>query len=323
MWDAFTIQYTTYARTTSTTHMKTVQQVWEQLQERGYIYRGTYSGWYCRDDETFVPQSKIYQNSHGTYCTQETQRPVEKLDESTFFFKITALRQRLEDWLNSAETNIVPASYRTTMLSSLADMEDVSISRPSSRVGWGIPVPNSPTDTIYVWFDALCVYFNTHFVESGGRTGVWPPTLQILGKDIVRFHCLLWPAILLALQVPLPTNIHIHGHWLVDNVKMSKSLNNVLDPALLVRHLRHVDTVRYALVAFGHSKFTDMSFNPHCVVHRLNSDLANNLGNLLMRLTSSALLPIPRCVELPYGGVFTHNFYYFIIIYHTTNCMDT
>lgn len=292
MWDIFSIDYTTYNRTTDSKHIKNVQNIWKALYTKGYIYEGIYIGWYCRDEETFVPQTKIkYCNISNKYYTIDTNKLVEKLDEKTFFFRITTFKKDIENWLVSPDTIITPIKYKDMMLSNLNDMQDISISRPYNRVKWGINIPDSPDNIIYVWLDALCIYFKDYFSDK--ENIIWPPTLQIIGKDIVRFHCLFWPAILLALDIPLPKRIHIHGHWLVNNIKMSKSLNNVLHPKVLLKYLHHSDIVRYALLSIGNTVH-DMSFISHQVVQRINNDLANGIGNLFLRITSKSLLSLYR-----------------------------
>lgn len=303
-WSALNIAYGGFYRTTDPGHRETVYKLWETLLERGYIYEGEYSGWYCKSDEAFVTEKSLIRQADGTFRT-ESGHPVEWVSERTFKFALSKFAKPLREWLQNSPGAITPPSRLAETLAMIdSGLDDLSISRPMSRVQWGLPVPGFPEDAIYVWLDALAIYL-TAAKDISTRLGLsvvqeeianalngaplWPADVQVIGKDIVRFHCIFWPAFLLASGLPLPSRVHAHGHWQVEGVKMSKSLGNVLSPRDLVAKYG-VDNSRYGLIRLG-SVADDMSFSSSELVNQLNAELANNIGNLAVRVTSLALLP--------------------------------
>jgi len=272
------VEYTDFIRTTSPDHIRRCQAIWQKLTP--YIYKGTYEGWYCEGCEGFVTQTD-YDANNGT-CPDH-QKPYIKLSEENYYLRTTEFKQRVKTAIETNEMRIVPEFRKKELLNLLADMTDVSISRPAKQLTWGIPVPGDDSQTMYVWMDALVNYITVLGYPDTDISDWWPATLQIIGKDIARFHIGIWPAILLGLDLPLPKTMLIHGHITVNGAKMSKSVGNIIDPIeILDQHgtepfryyfLRHVSTTDDA--DFNWDKFES-------AYH----ELANDLGNLVQRLAT-------------------------------------
>lgn len=301
LFDHAAISYTHYVRTTEQMHKEVVQRIWKVLVEKGYIYRGEYKGWYCVTDEAFYPDSKVadHRDNSGNSIkvSIETGNVVQSVSEENYLFRLSAFREPLLHWLERAGV-ITPAKFQNLVKSWIQEgLEDLSVSRPSNRLQWGIPVPRDHTQTIYVWLDALFNYLTVSGYPSPGF--VWPPTCHVIGKDILKFHAIYWPAFLLASGLPLPGEILCHSHWLADNVKMSKSKGNVMDPWKAMSDFS-VDGFRYFLLREG-VPHSDGNYNTEKVVKMLNAELADTLGNLLNRCTSAAVNPAqvfpPLCLE--------------------------
>ena len=279
LWQRLTISNDGFIRTTDTAHQVVVQRFLQKLHDTQLIYRAEYTGWYCTFDERFWTEKDV-QNGVCPDCN----RPVEQLSESNYFFRMSQFQQRLLDHLEANPTFIRPESRRNEVLGFLQKpLEDLSISRPKSRLSWGIELPFDANYVTYVWFDALVNYISglEYLPPQPSVDRVWPATVHLVGKDILTTHAVYWSTMLMALEIPLPHTIFAHGWWTVDGEKMSKSRGNVLDPYAMVDQFG-TDAFRYFLlreVPFGQ----DGDFARESFIGRINSDLANGLGNLLSR----------------------------------------
>ncbi len=291
MWERLHINYDRFIRTTHRDHVATVQHVFGQLVETGDIHLGEYQGWYCVPCETYLTEGELV---NGCCPNPECQREVEQTTQEAYFFRTSAYADRLIEHIENHPQFIQPESRRNEVLSFVKEgLRDACISR--SRMEWDIPVPDDESQSVYVWFEALISYLSQvgYPDELDEFSKWWPPQIQLLGKDILtRFHATLWPAMLMALDLPLPETIFAHGWWITaQGEKISKSRGNVLDPYEVAQELAEisgattavaVDSLRYFLlreVTFG----LDGSFSWRGVLTRFNSDLANDLGNLLNR----------------------------------------
>ena len=279
LWDRMGMSYDKFIRTTSPEHKRGVQKMFEVLQEKGYIYKGSYSGQYCVFDELYV------EGGPGTKCP-DCGRLTETVQEENYFFKLSAMEEPLLKHYAENPDFIRPETRRNEVISFVkSGLRDLSISRTTFK--WGIPVPNDPGHVIYVWLDALCNYITALGYGSDDTTlfdKFWPADVHMIGKEIVRFHCVYWPAFLLAAGIPLPKSIVAHGWLLFEESKMSKSRGNIVRSQTILDTLG-ADALRYFLfreVSFG----SDGSFSFDALVGRFNSDLANGLGNLASRTLS-------------------------------------
>src|SRR5271165_2321976 len=277
LWDRMNITYDDFIRTTEPRHMRGVQALFMRLQERGYIYKGSYSGQYCVFDELYVDAV-----GPGAPCP-ECGRPTETVKEENYFFKLSAFADRLMQLYTGQPDFIRPETRRNEVMSFVrSGLRDLSISR--STFSWGIPVPDDPKHVIYVWLDALANYITALGYGSDDTTlydKYWPADVHMIGKEIVRFHCVYWPAFLMAARLPLPKSIMAHGWLLFEESKMSKSRGNIVRAETILDVLG-ADALRYFLlreVVFGQ----DGSFSFDALVQRYNADLANGLGHLASR----------------------------------------
>jgi methionyl-tRNA synthetase len=275
-----------WVRTTDEYHKQGVRQLWRLAQENGYIYKGKYEGWYCGNCNEFYSESDARIQPDGTYNCPVHERPLDRIAEESYFFKLSAFQDRLLDLYQSNPGFIRPEARRNEVMSFVrGGLNDLSISRVS--VKWGIPVPDDPEHTIYVWFDALANYITAIGFgndQLGGERHYkkyWPADLQIVGKDILRFHTVYWPAFLLAAGLEVPNTVFAHGMWLSGGRRMSKTLGNVIDLGVLQKYFA-TDAVRYFCLremVFGQ----DSDFTYEALVDRVNGDLASGLGNLASR----------------------------------------
>jgi len=292
IWDEFGIQGDEFIRTTELRHARTVQWLFKLCRENGYIYPGHYTGQYCIFDNAYVDVKP------GEPCP-ECGRPTETVTEDNYFFKLSAFQNVLLDFYKKNPDFIQPEARRNEVLAFVeGGLRDLSITRTSIR--WGIPVPGEEPHVFYVWFDALTAYLSAVGGPDFDRRGFWPADLHLVGKEIIRFHAVYWPAFLMAAQLPLPKQIWAHGWLLMDSAKMSKSLGNVVRPRPIV-HVLGLDALRYYLLretVFG----ADGNFSYDALVQRYNSDLANGLGNLASRtaamITNDCGGKIPRVNDL-------------------------
>ena len=275
------VSYTDFIRTTDENHKKRVQGIWQKLSP--YIYKAKYEGWYCAGCERFITE-KEYNENHGE-CSDH-QKPYEKLAEENYYFKLSHFKPQIKAAIESDEFLILPDFRKKAILKLLEDSPDVSISRPVSQLTWGVPVPDDDTQTMYVWIDALSNYITILGYPDQDISDWWPAAAQFVGSDILRFHAIIWPAMLLGLDLPLPKALVSHGMILANGQKMSKSIGNVVDPIEVIEKyginafryyfLRHIDT-------FADSDFTWEKFE-----NSYNNELANDLGNLVQRLATLA-----------------------------------
>ena len=278
LWTALNIKNDDFIRTTEPRHERVVQEVFRRLMASGDIYKGEYEGWYCVPCETYVPEAQM---GEGQTCP-DCHRPLTKMTEETYFFRLSKYAEPLLKFYEEHPDAIMPKKRYNEVVSFIkSGLRDQSISRTTLK--WGIPLPGDEAHVIYVWFDALINYLSAlDFPEKGGKWETyWPVVRHLVGKDIIRFHCVIWPAMLMALGVNPPVRVFAHGWWTVEGEKMSKSLGNVVDPFEMV-DLYGIDAFRYFLlreVPFGH----DGDFSELAMAQRINSDLANDLGNLLSR----------------------------------------
>jgi methionyl-tRNA synthetase len=273
LWDELGIQGDEFIRTTEVRHARTVQWLFKLCRENGYIYPGHYTGQYCIHDNAYVDVKP------GEPCP-DCGRPTETVTEANYFFKLSAFQNVLLDFYKKNPNFIQPEARRNEVLAFVeGGLRDLSITRTSIR--WGIPVPGEEPHVFYVWFDALTAYLSAVGGPEYERRGFWPADLHLVGKEIIRFHAVYWPAFLMAAGLPIPKQIWAHGWLLMDSAKMSKSLGNVVKPRPIV-HVLGLDALRYYLLretVFGQ----DGNFSYDALVQRYNSDLANGLGNLASR----------------------------------------
>src|SRR5262245_35700307 len=269
-----------FIRTTEPRHYAASQELWRRVQANWFLYKDKYEGWYCTVDEVFVPETQL-QDGRCPICGSV----VEWIAEESYFFKLSAFQGRLLEHYRTHPDFVVPAIRRNEMVAFLeGGLEDLSVSRTSFK--WGIPVPDDPTHVMYVWFDALTNYMTAvGFGQDYGRFEKWwPADVHLIGKEIVRQHAIYWPAFLLAAGLPLPERVVSHGWWLMEGAKMSKSVGNVVRPQDYINRFG-LDALRYFVfreIVFGQdADFTDEGF-----LTRYNSDLANDLGNLVSRATT-------------------------------------
>jgi len=295
-WKTLNISYNDFIRTTEERHIKVVQSVFSKLLKAGDIYKGEYEGWYCTPCETFwtdlqlkeikiiTPKAKTSGEEHaphGNFCP-DCGRPVQKIKEKTYFFKLSKYERQLLKHIDDDPEFIKPESRRNEVLSFIkSGLKDLSVTR--TAFSWGVPVAEDPKHVVYVWFDALINYITSpgYELNKARFERLWPADLHLMGKEIVRFHAVIWPCMLMALGLKLPKTIFGHGWWTAEGHKMSKSKGNVVDPIALSAEFG-VDAVRYFLlreVPFG----DDGDFSRASLINRFNSDLANDLGNLLNR----------------------------------------
>ena len=284
-----------FIRTTEIRHFKSVNEIWKRLVKSGDIYLDKYSGWYSVSDEAYYDEDEI-EEKDGKKISKSSGSFVEWVEEESYFFKLSAFQKKLLDYYKENKDFILPQSRRNEVVSFVEKgLNDLSISRTS--FSWGIPVPENKKHIIYVWLDALTNYLsalNFPNTEDEKYKNFWPADVHIIGKDILRFHAIYWPAFLIAANLPLLKRVFGHGWILSDDKKMSKSLGNILDPIEVIKDYG-IDQLRYYLikeVSLGNDGSISMENLKNCI----NNDLANNYGNLCQRVFSF----IKKIVEIEY-----------------------
>src|SRR5215468_8714177 len=292
LWEELGIAADEFVRTTDLSHVRTVQWLFRLCRENGYIYKGHYTGQYCIYDNAYVDVKP------GENCP-DCGRPTETVTEENYFFKLSAFQKPLADFYRKFPKFIQPETRRNEILSFVeGGLKDLSITRTTVR--WGIPVPGEEPHVFYVWFDALTAYLSAVGGPEYETRGYWPCDLHLVGKDIIRFHTVYWPAFLLAAMLPVPQQVWAHGWFLMDQTKMSKSKGNVVTPRPIVGVLV-MDALRYYLLretVFGQ----DGNFSYDSLVTRYNADLANGIGNLASR--TAALIEKNSSGKVPKPGKF-------------------
>ncbi|MBA1157358.1 methionine--tRNA ligase [Microvirga mediterraneensis] len=301
MADRLDCSYDRFIRTTDADHLPSTQELWRRMQEKGDIYLSKYSGWYSVRDEAYYDESELTKQPDGSWRAP-TGAPVEWIEEESYFFRLSAYQDRLLAHYEANPDFISPGTRRNEVASFVrSGLQDLSISR--TTFNWGLPVPGDPKHVMYVWIDALnnymtgCGFPN----ENDPRWHYWPADVHIIGKDIVRFHTVYWPAFLMSAELPLPKRVFGHGFLLNKGEKMSKSVGNVVDPFDLA-DTYGVDQIRYFFmreVPFGQ----DGNYSHEAIVNRINADLANDLGNLAQRSLSMIAKNCDAAVPQP--GEFT------------------
>lgn len=283
LWDKLNINYSAFIRTTDSKHKEAVQQVLQRLYDKGVIYKGQYEGLYCVGCEQFLSEKDLVNGK----CPDHSKEP-EIVKEEAYLLKLKDVAGELIKKIESQEFHITPQRYANEILSLLKGegLRDVSISRSSRKVPWGITLPFDSDHTTYVWVDAFLNYLTIlgwdPSADSGQVSEFWPADVSLIGKDILRVHATIWPAILLHLGLPLPKKLVVHGHILSGGQKMSKTLGNVISVNDLIEKFG-VDATRYLLLSAG--KFgQDIDITMERLIEKYNADLANNLGNLINRI---------------------------------------
>jgi len=267
-----------FIRTTDPDHVKRAQAIWKNLSK--HVYKSTYVGWYCTGHEEYFPEAVVKANKG---VCPDHNRPYEKLQEENYFFKLSAFGPKIKAAIEADDLRIVPVSRKHEIMNVInSGLEDISISRPKDKIGWGIPVPGDADQVMYVWFEALMNYITAlGYPDGKDFKEFWPADVQVIGKDILRFHAAIWPAMLLGLDLPLPHMLYVHGHIEVGNKKMSKTLGNVVAPKDIISKFG-VDACRYFFMrhipAYGDGDFTWERFT-----EAYNNELADELGNAVSR----------------------------------------
>lgn len=303
-WDMLDITYTDFVRTTEPRHAETVRKFWNDLYEKGFLYKGAYEGWYCVHEETYYAESDLEKNEEGEYVCPDCKRPVQKTSgEENWFFKLSDFEDKLLEFYEENPDFIRPVTRKNEIVSFVkSGLKDLSISR--STFDWGVPLPFDEGHVAYVWADALLAYLTGIGYSDPERAAeyeaAWPMQYHFVGKDIIRFHCVIWPAMLMAAGMPITHTVFGHGFLLTKGEKMSKSRGNASNPADLVE-VFGVDPYRYYFlsdVQFGH----DGSISIERMVQVYNADLANTWGNLVSRVFNMTNKYFDGVVPTPPAG---------------------
>ncbi len=284
LWKKYNISYDGYIRTTGEKHKKTVGEIFKKIQEKGDIYKGEYEGWYCRSCEAFFVESDLDEEGN---CPVHRSKP-ERVKEENYFLKLSKYAGRLLKHIESNPDFIRPESRKNEITGILkSGLRDISVTRAGK--GWGIPMPGDSTQTVYVWFDALINYISA--LDYNGGEGelykkFWPADVHVIGKDIVKFHCIIWPVMLMSAGIALPKKIFGHGFLLNKGEKMSKTRGNIVEPGNLAAQFG-VDAIRYFFCSHI-TNGADGEYSEEAIITRFNNDLANDFGNLINRTLNMA-----------------------------------
>lgn len=288
-----------FIRTTDEGHEQRAGLIWQALKE--HIYKSTYEGWYCTGCESFVPEATAKDN--GGTCPNHN-KPYERLSEENYFFKLTTFSEEIKQKITDGSFRVVPTTKRNEMLGIINEgLEDISISRPKDKISWGIPVPGDDNQVMYVWFEALMNYITVlGYPEHKDFKDYWPANVQVVGKDIARFHAIIWPAILMGLKLEMPKTLYVHGFInMEDGQKMSKSLGNVIAPKEIIDKYG-VDAFRYYFLRHIPS-YNDGEFSWQRIEEVYNNELANELGNAVSR-TAAMIIKYQQGIigDMPASG---------------------
>ncbi len=303
--DAANISYDRFMRTTDEDHKETVRYVWEQLNRSGYIYEAKHEGWYSVSDETFYPTTQIHKVlDPSTGLTKivsiETGKDVEWTSETNYHFRLSAFQQPLLQHYENNPGAIVPKQRMSFIMDEIrGGLKDLSISRPASRLTWGIRVPGDDSQTIYVWLDALFNYLTMTghpIVNKNDAQTAWPPNCQVIGKDIIRFHTIYWPAFLMALNLPVTERFLTHAHWTMNNEKMSKSSGNGVNPFYAMERFG-VDCIRFYMTHNG-GIVDDAMYENSFIAETYDHLLRGGLGNLIHRVFKSKHFSVEDAVKM-------------------------
>lgn len=295
--EAGEISYDRFIRTTDEDHIRASKEIWKTLEQNGYIYKGQHSGWYSISDETFYPENQVEKKKviekrpngedveREISVSVETGKIVEWTSEENYFFSLSKIQPKLLEFLKKNPEFIYPkARYQQILNEVESGLPDLSISRPKSRCSWGIPVPGAEdSQVMYVWLDALTNYLTSAgFPWNGDNQSIWPADVHVIGKDIIRFHAIYWPAFLLAADIVPPKHIVVHSHWIMKGSKMSKSLGNVVDPFSTIKTFG-VDSLKFFLMNDSFLN-RDSEYSNDRIILRHNTELVNKYGNLVARI---------------------------------------
>ncbi|XP_069104451.1 methionine--tRNA ligase, mitochondrial-like [Argopecten irradians] len=293
LFKKYDINYSTFVRTTDEAHVDTVHYIWNLLNEKGFIYKDVYKGWYAVSDEAFVSDKDVKEVTTKAGEIQkvsaESGQPVVWMEEENYMFRLSQFKPQLQEWIDTEVIQPSHPFFKKIVQSTLDNLTDLSVTRSSDRVSWGISVPNDPSQKIYVWLDALTNYLTVTGYPGKDYHSYWPADYHVVGKDILKFHAVYWPAFLIAADLSLPKKILCHSHWKVDGVKMSKSLGNIVDPVDCMSKYT-MDGVRYFLLRQGTPQ-NDADFNEKRIVEVINNEMVNTVGNALNRISSKAINP--------------------------------
>ncbi|EMC91395.1 hypothetical protein BAUCODRAFT_28505 [Baudoinia panamericana UAMH 10762] len=293
-----------FIRTTDTRHKDAVEYAWQMLQDRGYIYESKHEGWYSVSDETFYPPSQVQlvvdpPTGRKIMVSIETGKEVEWTSERNYHFRLSAFKDQLLAFYEENPQFVIPRTRMGEVVHEVStSLSDLSISRPVERLTWGVRVPTDPSQTIYVWLDALLSYASAAgypFTPGSASSGGWPADIHVVGKDIVRFHCIYWPAFLMALGLPLPKQILTHAHWTLGRQKMAKSTGNVVNPFFALDRFG-IDIMRWYLVHEG-GITDDADYDNRYIIEKYKKNLQGGLGNLTSRIMRGKGWDVRRAVK--------------------------
>ena len=293
-----------FIRTTDQQHKDAVEYAWHMLEQRGYIYESKHEGWYSVSDETFYPASQVHpaidpMTGVKHMASKETGKEVEWTSERNYHFQLSAFKDKLLEFYAANPEFILPKTRMDDVVRQVtAGLEDLSISRPRERLSWGVQVPTDSSQTVYVWLDALLNYASAvgyPFTPGEERKGGWPPDVQVIGKDIVRFHCIYWPAMLMALDLPVTKQVLTHAHWTLGKAKMAKSTGNVVSPFFALDRFG-VDVMRWYLIHEG-GIADDADYDNLFIIQKYKTHLQNSVGNLTSRIVRGKGWSVARAVQ--------------------------
>jgi len=286
-WERFQIDYFRFIRTSDKQHEDAVKYAMEKLYEKGYIYKGKYSGYYCVKCEAFYPTSRLIKEGDRYFCPTH-KKEVEFLDEETYYLKISEFKDWIKKFILSNESFIIPKGYRNEAFSYINELEDLSIARPKERVPWAVEMPFDKNFTVYVWVDALLNYLSAIGWPDEIYKDFWP-AIHIIGKDILKFHVVIWPILLKMLDIEPPKKVIVHGFWTVKGLKIGKSVKDIINiTKLYVDSLDNVDAYRYYLLRNAPVE-KDSEISLEDVYRMYNDELADIIGNGFKRVTALAI----------------------------------